>query len=218
MKKDKRVFGYLEMIFDVLYLVVAFGISTYLLTRAKTLPQTVAGVMGLVLAVGDSFHLLPRIASIYKGDSEQFRVSLGIGKLVTSMTLSIFYILLWHIGVLLFAPKGAGIYTVVMYLLATVRIGLCLLPQNGWTMEKPPVRWGVIRNIPFVLQGAMVVVLFFIYRNFHSGLWSMWLAVTLSFAFYIPVILWANKNPKIGMLMLPKTVMYVWILILCLRI
>jgi hypothetical protein len=38
----------------------------------------------------------------------------------------------------------------------------------------------------------------------------MWLAVTVSFAFYIPVVLWADIYPLIGMLMLPKTCAYVW--------
>lgn len=32
--------------------------------------------------------------------------------------------------------------------------------------------------------------------------------------FYIPVVLWADVSPMIGMLMLPKTCMYVWIVIM----
>ena len=40
----------------------------------------------------------------------------------------------------------------------------------------------------------------------------MWLAVLLSFGFYIPVVLWAHTVPVIGMLMLPKTVMFIWII------
>ena len=38
----------------------------------------------------------------------------------------------------------------------------------------------------------------------------MWLAITLSFLFYIPVVLWADTLPMIGMLMIPKTCAYVW--------
>ena len=29
-------------------------------------------------------------------------------------------------------------------------------------------------------------------------------------SFYIPVVLWAEVNPLIGMLMIPKTCAYVW--------
>lgn len=35
-----------------------------------------------------------------------------------------------------------------------------------------------------------------------------WLAIALSFAFYLPVVLWSNRQPKAGMLMLPKTCAY----------
>ena len=38
----------------------------------------------------------------------------------------------------------------------------------------------------------------------------MWLTIVLSFAFYIPVVLWADVVPVIGMLMIPKTCAYVW--------
>ena len=38
----------------------------------------------------------------------------------------------------------------------------------------------------------------------------MWLTIVLSFAFYIPVVLWADTMPMIGMLMIPKTCAYVW--------
>lgn len=38
----------------------------------------------------------------------------------------------------------------------------------------------------------------------------MWLSIVLSFGFYIPVVLWADSIPLIGMLMIPKTCAYVW--------
>lgn len=38
----------------------------------------------------------------------------------------------------------------------------------------------------------------------------MWLTIVLSFGFYIPVVLWADAVPMIGMLMIPKTCAYVW--------
>ena len=38
----------------------------------------------------------------------------------------------------------------------------------------------------------------------------MWLTIVLSFGFYIPVVLWADAVPIIGMLMIPKTCAYVW--------
>ena len=36
------------------------------------------------------------------------------------------------------------------------------------------------------------------------------ITIVLSFGFYIPVVLWADTIPMIGMLMIPKTCAYVW--------
>ena len=76
----------------------------------------------------------------------------------------------------------------------------------------------VHRNIPFILLGIIAALLFFVHRNIIPGLSLMWLAIILSFIFYLPVVLWSNKKPKIGMLMLPKTCVYLWMLTMCLSL
>ena len=101
---------------------------------------------------------------------------------------------------------------VLMYImigLTAIRIGLCLFPQNDWTGESP-VLWGIYRNIPFLIMGIIMIGLFFAKRK-DKAYSLMYLAITLSFLFYIPVVLWADANPVIGMFMLPKTCMYIWI-------
>ena len=40
------------------------------------------------------------------------------------------------------------------------------------------------------------------------------LAVILSFGFYIPVVLFASAIPLVGMLMIPKTLAYVWVVLM----
>ena len=117
-----------------------------------------------------------------------------------------------------FSPKDISGWSYSIYALTTIRILLCLLPQNKWQERYPPVTWGILRNIPFFLQGALVAILYFLSRNTSSGLGPMWLAIALSFLFYLPVVLWANKNPRIGMLMLPKTCAYLWMLVICLSL
>ncbi|MGN0243729.1 MAG: hypothetical protein ACI4CT_06685 [Lachnospiraceae bacterium] len=42
----------------------------------------------------------------------------------------------------------------------------------------------------------------------------LWVVVTLSFACYIPVVLFADMLPAVGMLMIPKTCAYVWIVLI----
>lgn len=69
-----------------------------------------------------------------------------------------------------------------------------------------------LHNIPFALLGLLIIVLFYRSAKEHKDQafrW-MWLTIVLSFGFYIPVVLWADVNPLIGMLMVPKTCAYVW--------
>ena len=71
---------------------------------------------------------------------------------------------------------------------------------------------GIYRNIPFALLGLVIIVLFYRSAREHQDAafrW-MWLTITLSFGFYIPVVLWADTIPLMGMLMIPKTCAYVW--------
>ena len=86
------------------------------------------------------------------------------------------------------------------------------MPQNAWTSATPPLSWGIWRNIPFAILGALIVVLFFRSareRN-DAPFRNLWLTVVLSFACYIPVVLFADAVPAVGMLMIPKTCAYVW--------
>lgn len=215
----KRVFGMVEATFDILYLVVALILSIILLlNETDNTVKILAGIMGLILVIGDSFHLIPRIIVIMTRREEQFRMILGRGKQITSITMTIFYLLLWKIGLQVFNLNNIDFWSYIVYLLATIRIFLCLLPQNKWIERYPPVKLGICRNIPFFLQGMVVSGLYFLQRNINSRLSLMWLAILLSFLFYLPVVLWSNKKPKIGMLMLPKTCAYVWMLIMCLSL
>lgn len=215
----KRVFGKVEAGFDVLYLTSATLIGVYLLLSAKGNDlRLLTGLMALVLAGGDAFHLFPRIYVIFTTKEEIFRRSLGRGKQITSITMTFFYLMLWSIAQSLYGMDFISIWTLVIYALALVRIILCLLPQNRWIDRYPPISWGIYRNIPFFMMGMVIAFVFYQCRELVPAFGFAWLAIVLSFGFYLPVVLYANVNPKMGMLMLPKTLMYVWLLLMCLSI
>ena len=69
-------------------------------------------------------------------------------------------------------------------------------------------------------MGLIIIVLFYKSakeNNDRSFRW-MWLTIVLSFAFYIPVVLLADVIPMIGMLMIPKTCAYMWIIAMGLQL
>ncbi len=193
-----------EAYFDLLYLSSALILGILLLLKEESFYW---GLMTLVLAIGDSTHLLPRVYQIIT--KKRVLSLIGYGKMITSITMTLFYLILWHIGLKLFSVNTSSLF---IYTLCAIRIILCILPNNKWANEKPSYAWGIYRNIPFVIQGLLVIVLFFEHRRAIEGLGNMFTAISLSFLFYLPVVLWSNKKPIIGMLMLPKTICYVWII------
>lgn len=203
----------METLFDVVYLTTVITLGILMIKRFKGDKQYLLfGIMAVVLGAGDSFHLVPRAIALCTTGLDNYVVQLGIGKLITSITMTIFYILLYYVWRKRYNISGKQGLTISMYLLSAIRIALCLFPQNAWTSANAPISWGIYRNVPFAIMGLIVIALFYksAKENKDKSFRFMWLTIVLSFAFYIPVVLWADVNPLIGMLMIPKTCAYVW--------
>ena len=170
------------------------------------------GIMAIVLGSGDAFHLIPRAYSLCTTGLENFTAALGTGKFITSITMTVFYVILYYVWRIRYKVKGQNGVTAAVYILSALRIILCLFPQNEWLSAEAPISWGIYRNIPFALLGLLIIVLFYksAKENNDKPFKWMWLTIVLSFGFYIPVVLWADAIPMIGMLMIPKTCAYVW--------
>ena len=202
-----------ETLFDAAYLISVITIGILMIRGSKGEHQfKLFGWMAVVLGAGDSFHLVPRALALCTTGLENYTVPLGLGKWITSVTMTIFYVLLYYVWRQRYQIKGQSGLTAAVYVLAGLRIILCMMPQNQWLSAESPLSWGIYRNIPFALLGLLVIVLFYRSakaRRDRAFRW-MWLTIVLSFGFYIPVVLWADAVPMIGMLMIPKTCAYVW--------
>ena len=202
-----------ETLFDAVYLVTVIALGILMIRGSKGRKQYLLfGIMAVTLGCGDAFHLVPRAVALCTTGLESYTAALGIGKLITSVTMTLFYVLLYYVWRSRYRINGQRGLSMVVWLLALVRIALCLMPQNAWTDATPPLSWGIYRNIPFAILGALIVVLFFksTRENQDRPFRHLWLTVVLSFACYIPVVLFADKIPAVGMLMIPKTCAYVW--------
>ena len=202
-----------ETIFDIVYLSTVLFLGIRMLRGSAGRRQYfLYGVMAVTLGCGDAFHLIPRAVALCTTGLASFTATLGIGKLITSITMTVFYVLLYYVWRSRYQITGKHGLTASVWTLAALRVLLCLLPQNAWTSADAPLSWGIYRNIPFALLGLLVIVLF--YRSAKESAdrpfrW-LWLTVVLSFACYIPVVLFADAVPAVGALMIPKTCAYVW--------
>ena len=201
-----------ETIFDILYLATVLTLGVIMIVKSGDSQHRLFGVMAVTLGAGDAFHLIPRAYALCTDGLANHVTALGTGKLVTSITMTVFYVLLYFVWRRRYDVRGKGGLTTAVLLLAAVRTALCLFPQNAWTSAAPPLAWGIYRNIPFTALGILIVVLFFIEarRKGDRPFRHMWLAITVSFACYLPVVLFADAFPPIGALMIPKTCAYVW--------
>ena len=95
-----------------------------------------------------------------------------------------------------------------------VRIGDgCKLHQNRWCSDNGNQKLSIIRNTVFAVTGIGVILLYALSGNAHDyHLTRMVAAILISFGCYLPVTLMSKKHPKVGLLMIPKTCAYIWII------
>lgn len=204
-----------ESSFYVIYLVFILGLGIYFIKQSLNSNKRyyiLFGLACLILGIGDAFHLVPRAIGLFNktldNPSSTLVMWLGIGKLITSVTMTIFYVLVY-----LFIFKRMGIkryiyLDIIVCVLFISRIVLIALPQNDWINNSNDMLWGIYRNIPFVLLGILAIVLCFIYFNKIKCLRLLGYFIILSFLFYLPVVIFAGSYSWVGMLMLPKTICY----------
>lgn len=203
-----------ETIFDALYLGFAITAGLIMLIKGNQPLVKKFGLMAVLLGAGDSFHLVPRSYALWTAGLEANAAALGIGKLITSVTMTIFYLILFYIWRERYKIKDGKKLTATMWTLAVLRVALCMLPQNQWLAYRQPLLFGVLRNIPFAIIGVIIIVIFAREaKKAEDAIFrSMPLAVALSFGFYLPVVLFSGIVPIVGVLMIPKTMAYVWII------
>ena len=205
---------YAESVFDILYLLLAIIVGIYILIKSKNKLGKLMGFSTLILGLGDSFHLIPRILNFFI-DSD-FTSALGIGKLITSITMTIFYIFMYYIFEHNYKNESNKNIKMVIWLLAIIRIIFCFFKENNWLTNSGSVKIGIIRNIPFVILGIVIIVLYYKNRKEDKIFKNIWLYILLSFLFYMPVVVFSSTIPIVGMLMLPKTICYI-LIILCFK-
>ena len=228
-----------EAVFDISYLVfdLIAAIIFFIWANGRVLFD-LYGILTLVLCIGDAFHLVPRVLRAIRGTNPQIKRYLGRGLQISSITMTVFYILLmyiWKETFPQFSLAPAIVYAV--WISATIRIIICLFPQNDWTGDNSQkssaqqasdtkqasdtlrLRMSIMRNAVFVVTGLCVMWLY-ASSGAANGLemQRMVWAIAISFACYLPVTVLCRRYPLVGMLMIPKTCAYIWMIVMGLQL
>ncbi|MFC2036591.1 hypothetical protein ACFLYD_01295 [Chloroflexota bacterium] len=214
---------WMEVTFNIAYLVVVWGLVVVMTRQRSAVEPSERRVAQLVrwafaaLALGDTGHVGFRVLAYAQGDL-QATISLfgrqfglvGLGALSTAITVTIFYVLMLEVWRVRFDRK----YGWFEYLLlaATVLRFLLMIPSaNQWNNTVPPQPWSLYRNLPLMALGLGVAYLFLRDARQAQDRAFTWIGIMIlvSYALYLPVILFVQQMPTIGMLMIPKTMAYV---------
>ena len=87
-----------ETLFDIVYLISVITLGILMIRGSKGRKQYfLYGALAVILGCGDAFHLVPRAVALCTTGLENYTSALGIGKLVTSITMTLFYVLLYYV-------------------------------------------------------------------------------------------------------------------------
>ncbi|MFL7840213.1 MAG: hypothetical protein ACK2T4_01420 [Candidatus Promineifilaceae bacterium] len=216
---------WMEISFNIVYLIVVWGLVILMIRRQPGVAEADKPVTRLFiwafafLALGDTGHVGFRVLAYAGGDLER-TISLfgrdlglvGLGALATAVTVTIFYMLMLVIWQRRY-DKPYGWFGWLLFAAGIARLLIMLFPANEWNNTVPPQPWSLYRNLPLMIQGLGVVYLILRDSRAAGDRPFTWIGIMilLSYAFYIPVILFVQKMPLIGMLMIPKTMAYVGI-------
>jgi len=214
---------WMEVTFNVAYLIVVWGLVIVMVLQRERVTPEDRQVARLVrwafalLALGDTGHVGFRVLAYARGNMETTFTVLGqefglvgLGALSTAVTVTFFYVLVLEIWRVRF-NKQYGWFEYLLLAAAGVRLLLMIPTANQWNSTVPPQPWSLYRNLPLTLLGlgTAYLVLRDARRAGDRAFTWIGISILISYAMYLPVILFVQQVPTIGMLMIPKTMAYV---------
>lgn len=201
-----------ELLFNIFYLITILSLSVNLLTKngfgnESSRIYHLAGFMSLILVLGDSFKLIPRITAHFSKKTKNLDSVLSKGSLISSITSTFFFILLWNLGIIIFSAQISAIYTILVYILAFIRILLCLISQK----YSENYVWDIYRNLPFAFLVFVVGFLYFYYRYKIYSLVYAWVAIFFSLLFSLIIIFLSSKSQKISFWIILRNLSLIWL-------
>ncbi len=213
---------FFESSFNIIYLVLVW-VFVFLMTRnisaVKEKDRPTAGLIRvafILLAAGDTGHVGFRVLGYLLGGLDTqvnilgSSMSLaGLGTLTTSFTVTLFYMIMVFVWQKRF-QRGGNWLTSLLLAAGLIRLMMMALPSNDWAAVVPPQPMSTYRNIPLLIQGMGAIGLFLFsgYREKDRTFLTIGWMIFISYAFYLPVILFAQQIPLLGVLMIPKTCAY----------
>jgi len=222
---------WIEVAFNVTYLIVVWGVVATMWQRRAMVAAGDRPIAGrfmaafALLALGDTGHVGFRVLAYALGGLEarpmifgQGVSLVGLGALATAYTVTLFYVLMLDIWRLR-NSKRFGAFEYFLLAMAGLRLVVMAFPQNEWWRIDPVAPWNLIRNAPLTIMGLGIAYLVLRDAGRTHDRAFTWIGalIVVSYAMYVPVILFATQAPLVGMLMIPKTLAYLGVAFIAFR-
>ena len=126
-----------ETLFDIFYLLTVLSVGIRMIRNSKGSAQfQLFGWMAVVLGAGDSFHLVPRALALCTTGLDSYAFQLGLGKWITSVTMTVFYVLLYYVWRQRYHIQGQKAVTWAVYALSGKKAAVFPTSSNGNTFSQ----------------------------------------------------------------------------------
>ena len=222
---SETVLLWFEIIFDILYLITIWALVAFMWVNRNNLKEGTKKIGMLfilaffLLALGDTGHVGFRVIAYGTGGLEDNPTLVGLGALATAITVTGFYMIVAEIWRLRF-NKERNLIWWGLIITGIIRLVIMIPSGNAWGNVFPPFNWSLARNIPLMIQGILIGILLLKDGIKAEDCFSKKISIMIfiSYACYLPVILFVQKVPMLGMLMIPKTLAYIAVAIIALSL
>jgi len=198
--------------FYIIFIIISCIAGIHMLIKSNGDKKvTIFGLMVLLLGVGESFHLVPRIFEIFSNSSKDYGAMIETGRFIASLSIIfVYYILFWFCNVLCnTSPTKKRNITLIILGILSIAVSILF-----WNTDD--TLFVLLRNVPTIVIGLLVVVYF---NGQTSSILNhpfkyLGLALILSLLFTIGFELLGQDYPFFIILMMPKTLMYIWIILM----
>jgi hypothetical protein len=197
--------------FDIMYLATIFTIGFLLVKRSRDNQQyRLFGIMAMMLALGQAFHLLPIAYALSTKTMEDMSVILGFGIMVSSIFTTICYVFLFHVGCIRYGKQKPGAIIFVYILAAIYIIGCQISPYRKNQMDTTLLK-NVLRNIPYWMLIAYDLFFFAIHTKKGDYFSHMPWAVAGTLVWSILSVLFSAHRALLVTTMVLETLSFAWI-------
>lgn len=203
--------GILACVVELGYLLFALIAGCVFLAESDGRPAAfLFAALSFAVGIGDAFYLIPKVRQTIEGPGERITDLMIRGISVSSGMLTVLHIFLYYIWRVLYSEIASGmavlpLCVIILWGAAAYRAGAGLLSLGNRYGRKYDRRWILHRTLPVVVTGVMLIILFLLPLGGGRGsMWHMSLAVLVVTGCSIPLSVWYEEVPAVGLLMIPR--------------